>query len=94
MGYDAFSLVANDVEIYRGVDPWFTFEFLKSGPLEGPQGLRSGTDGINAVPRAGADRVPYYMRVALVSGGSSLDYSDPVQVFGNGTVIFGNGTVL
>ncbi|KAJ3036337.1 hypothetical protein HDV00_002809 [Rhizophlyctis rosea] len=91
LGYDAFSLVANDVEIYRGVDPWFQFNFLRNGPGNGTVKANAEVGGS---PPVGAGKVPWYLRIALVSGGASLDYSDPVVVFGNGTVVFGNGTVL
>ncbi|KAJ3081457.1 hypothetical protein HK102_002327 [Quaeritorhiza haematococci] len=68
-----YSLMLNDVEVYRGSATRF------------------------AVPRIKADpdpTRPYYARIALVVSGTALDYSDPITVRRNGTVVYANGTIV
>ncbi|KAI8816978.1 uncharacterized protein EV422DRAFT_543786 [Fimicolochytrium jonesii] len=71
--YDAFSLLLNDVEVYRG--PRATYRVEMMGAV-------------------GGRRMPWYVRVALVSGGSPMEYSWPVWVSADGAVGWPNGTVL
>ncbi|KAJ3181351.1 hypothetical protein HDU85_003665 [Gaertneriomyces sp. JEL0708] len=71
--YDAYSLLLNDVEVYRGADNSVLLKRLKED--------------------ADVSR-RYYLRVALVAAGSALEYSYPVVVHGNGTVVYQNGTVV
>ncbi|KAI8999791.1 hypothetical protein BC832DRAFT_563597 [Gaertneriomyces semiglobifer] len=70
--YDAYSLLLNDVEVYRGTENTVVVNRLKE---DADRGRR------------------YYLRVALVAAGAALEYSYPVVVHGNGTVVYQNGTV-
>ncbi|RKO93256.1 hypothetical protein BDK51DRAFT_9167, partial [Blyttiomyces helicus] len=61
--YDSFSLLMNDVEVYRGPQSSFSVARIHADP--------NGT-------------LPFYVRVALVESGTAQDYTDPVEVRGNG----------
>ncbi|KAI9096144.1 hypothetical protein DFS34DRAFT_581656 [Phlyctochytrium arcticum] len=69
--YDGYSVLVNDVEMYRGPVPTTALTQLLAE-----------TDKTR----------PYYVRVALVSSGSALEYSYPTVITGSGNVTYPNGT--
>eukprot|EP00742_Colponemidia_sp_Colp-10_P010747 GILJ01011836.1.p1 GENE.GILJ01011836.1~~GILJ01011836.1.p1 ORF type:complete len:624 (+),score=56.46 GILJ01011836.1:124-1995(+) len=76
---DAYSLRMNDVEIYRSTSA--SYNVSTAALFDVPSLVQNGNL-----------TVPFYFRVAAVQNGRTLDYSKPLKVYLNGSVVFFNGT--
>ncbi|KAI9138372.1 hypothetical protein BKA69DRAFT_1127401 [Paraphysoderma sedebokerense] len=79
-----YSLMMNDVEVYRGVKGAFILNLNQTAASNLSAGGQVGQENI---PFQIDKSLPYYFRVAAMEGGSVLDYSDIAKVWaGNGSI--------
>ncbi|KXS13055.1 hypothetical protein M427DRAFT_45964 [Gonapodya prolifera JEL478] len=76
-GVSAYSLVLNDVEVYRGPFSNWTAVPVVDNPINITQLYNNGM---------GKDRAVYFRLAGVDASGTSLDYTPPLRVLLNGTV--------